>query len=142
MLKYLLALMLLLNISLFADVSQGENLERQMWGYIKDKKWKELDDRIAPYFQSALFTGALNKEKYLDHAKTLNASDYKLTNFVVTEGPGIIVVTYNVSVSETIEGKRLSANAARLSVWQNVKDDWKWVAHALLVPVPEEKQTQ
>jgi hypothetical protein len=132
----LLAIALLANLSLFADTSQGEVLERKVWDDIKNQKWDSLDNSIAPYFQLALFEGARNKEQFMIRAKTLDLSDYIMNDFNVTEGPDLMVVSYSVSVSETIEGKRLSSKAVRLSVWQKNKGDWKWVAHSVLIPVP------
>ena len=137
MLKYLIILMLLVNLSLFADPSQGETLERQMWEYVKDKKWNELENRLAPYFQDAVFKGGRSREQFMTDVKKGDTSDYKITNFIVTEGPALMIVTYDISVSEILEGQSISSNASRLSVWQKVKDDWKWVAHAILVPLTE-----
>lgn len=136
MLKMVLfTIALLSNFSLFAEVSQGETLERQMWEDIKGQKWKDLENKIAPYFQAALYEGVLNKDQYMIHAKALNIDDLILSNFVVTKGPGVTVVTYELATSETIEGKRLSSKAVRLSVWQKNNANWQWVAHALLIPV-------
>lgn len=129
--------MLLLPLSLFADASQGEALEKQMWQNIKDHKWKDLDNMIAPYFQVAFFDGVLNKQQYLIHAKALSIHEYTLSDFKVTEGPDLFVVTYTVETSETIEGKRLLSNAFRLSVWQKNKNEWLMAAHAILIPVTQ-----
>jgi hypothetical protein len=137
MLKEILFMMALFtNLSLFAEPTQGEVLEKQIWESIKNHKWSDLDKKIAPYFQAALFDGPRNKEQYMTHAKELNISDYTLNNFVVTDGPGIKVITYNVVVSETIENKRITSNAVRLSVWQENNGNWLWTAHAILIPVP------
>lgn len=134
--KVIFALALFTNLSLIAEPTQGEALERQMWEYIKSQNWADLEKKIAPYFQAAEFDGAHNKEQYMIRAKKLNISDYKMNDFIVTEGPGLKVVTYSVVVSETIEGKRITANAARLSVWHENNGNWQWAAHAILIPVP------
>jgi hypothetical protein len=136
MLKYvLLVSMLLTRLSLLAEVSQGELLEEQAWKLVKNHKWDDLDNIIAPYFQLALFDEILNKKQYLNHAKRLNISDYAFNDFKVTEGPGVLVVTYNVTVSETIEGTPITSKANRLSVWQKNNTNWQMIAHALLIPV-------
>jgi len=54
----------------------------------------------------------------------------------VTEGPGVMVVTYEIAVSEEIGGKSIAAKAVRLSVWQKNDKDWQWIAHSVLIPVP------
>ncbi len=138
MLKYVLfALMLITRLSLFAELSQGEILEGQMWKSIRNHKWNDLENLIAPYFQSAFYDEILNKEQFMNQTKTLNSSDFVFSNFKVTEGPGVLVVTYDISVSETIEGRPITSKANRLSVWQkNNNNNWQMIAHALLIPVP------
>jgi hypothetical protein len=137
--KILFAVILLANLSLYAETSQGEILEKQVWQYIKDQKWDDLSKKMAPYFQSGYFDGTQNKEQYLKHLMTLKPSDYHMYNFHVTEGPALMVVAYNMGISETIEGKRISSDSVRLSVWQNNNGNWQWIAHAFLVPVPVSK---
>lgn len=140
MLKYaFFAFMLLTNLSLFAEVSQGETLERQLWENTKQHKWNDLANMIAPYFQLALFDEILDKEHYLSHVKTLNIGDFILNDFKVTEGPGVTIVAYDVTVSETIEGRPLASKANRLSVWQNNNNRWQLIAHSVLIPVPPPK---
>ncbi len=134
--NFFFSALMLAHVSLFANVSEGETLERQRWEYIKQQNWKELEKLVAPYFQAALFDGNRNKEQYMNLAKTSQISDYTLSNFVVTEGPNLAVVTYDVTLSETIEGKRLTSKAIRLSVWQNNNGKWQLISHAVLIPVP------
>lgn len=136
--NFLLAYLLFMNLTIFADVSQGESLEKEMWQYYKERKWIELENHIAPYFQAAYYDGAFDKEHYLIRAKTLNIDDFSLSNFKVTEAPGLIVVTYNIKTTETIEGKKITSNAVRLSVWQNNENKWQWIAHGIFIPVPRE----
>ncbi len=133
--KVLFSVVMLTHVSLFADSSQGETLERQRWEYIKKHNWKELDNLIAPYFQVSFFDGARNKEQFMNLVKSIDISDYTLSDFVVTEGPGVAVVTYEITLSETIEGQRFTSKASRLSVWQNDNGKWQTIAHASLIPV-------
>lgn len=134
--KFLLSFMLLGNLTLFAVTSPIESLEKQRWEYIKTHNWTELDKMVAPYFQLAFFDGARSKEQFMIMAKTVNIQSYTFNNFKVTEGPGVAVITYDIAVSETVGGKRMSSNASRLSVWQNTNDKWLLIAHAILIPVP------
>ena len=137
MYKYVLfALILLARLSAFAELSQGETLESQFWDNIKNQKWTDLEKQIAPYFQAAFFDEVLNKNQYLIHAKTVNISDYILSDFKSTDSPELIVVTYEIATSETIEGRPLTSKATRLSVWQKTNDQWQQIAHAILIPVP------
>ena len=134
--KALFTVAMLAQMALFADTSQGEVLEKQMWQYIKEKKWDDLEKHLASCFQAGLNEGARSKEQYITRAKVLNISEYTLSNFHVTQSPGLFVVSYDLQTSETIEGNRISSKAPRLSVWQNNNGIWQWVAHAVLIPMP------
>jgi hypothetical protein len=132
----LLVLALSTQLVLFADTSEGETLEKKMWEYIQKKNWNEFEKNIATYFQGADFNGVFNKEQYISQVKVANIGDYKLSNFKVTESPGVVVVSYDIAVSEVIGGKSISSKASRLSVWQKNGNNWLWIAHAALIPVP------
>lgn len=134
--KALFTVAMFAQMTLFADTSQGEVLEKQMWQYMSEKKWDALEQHIAPYFQVGLNEGTRSKAQYMIRAKLLNITDYTISNFHVTEGSGLFVVSYDLETSETIEGKRIASKAPRLSVWQNNNGTWQWVAHAVLIPVP------
>lgn len=137
------ALVLFAQVSLFAATSQGEILERQYWDSVRNQKWNEIESKTAPSFQIALFDKIMNKERYLRQVKTINISDYTLSDISITEGPGTLVITYSIALSETIDGERLSSNANRLSVWQKSNGgNWQMIAHAALIPVPERRPTQ
>ena len=136
--KVLPFIAILISLPFFANATQeeAETLERQMWEYIKNHNWEGLDSRIAPFFQAGQFDGFRNKEQYINRAKTLNLTDFTISDFTVTEGPETMIVTYNITAAETIGGKRLSTKAGRLSVWQRYHNNWQWIAHAILIPVP------
>lgn len=135
--KFLFITTLLAYLPLIADTSQGETLERQMWDFTKNRNWEEIEKHLAPDFQAVQFDGPRTKEQYMNREKSLNINEFTLSNFQVTEGSGLFIVTYNVATTETIEGTRLSSNAVRLSVWQQNNNVWQWVAHAVLIPVPD-----
>jgi hypothetical protein len=134
--KFLFSVLLLAPLSVFADTSKIESLEKQRWEDIKTHNWKDVDSLVAPYFQAAFFDGVRNKEQFMTEVKVVDIGDYTLSNFKITEGPGVSVATYDIDVSETIEGKRIFSKATRLSVWQNTNGKWQLIAHANLIPVP------
>lgn len=115
--------------------SQGEDLERKVWENTKNKNWKEIETLVAPYFQLALIDGVLNKDQYFSRAKKLDIGEFTLSNFKITEGKNAMVITYDVGVTATIDDKRITSKASRLSVWEKDGNDWKWIAHAVLMPV-------
>lgn len=135
--KSLIAFILMIHLSLVAEVSQGETLERQMWDYIKKRDWNEMGKRIAPYFQLVGLNKIRNREETLNQLKYLNANVFSLSNFKVTEGPGVFIVTYDAAVSEVLENDRFYSNASRISVWQNNNGNWQWAAHGILIPLAE-----
>lgn len=124
-------------ISGYADGSTGESLERQMWADIKSKNWTLVEQNIASDFQSIHTDGARDKVKEMILIKNLNVGAFTLSNFKVTEGPGIYIITYNVSANETVDNQRLPVKQTpRLSVWRNSNGKWQWSAHANLNPIP------
>ena len=122
--------------SLSAQTVDAEKLERQMWADMKAGNWAAIDARLAPAFQSVHPDGARGKAAELALMKGLKLGDYTLANFKVTRNANQIIVTYSVSVAETIDGKRTTtAPAMRLSVWAKNGSHWQWIAHANLKPL-------
>jgi hypothetical protein len=114
-------------------VSLGEQLETQMWKYLKANDIENIEKMIAKGFQSIHEFGANNRAEELELIKKLDLGKYKLTNFKVSQNGPVIVVTYFVSVEETIKGKRLTKEPApRLSVFLKTPEGWKWISHANL----------
>lgn len=121
--------------ALFAQdgTSEGEKLERQMWSDFKAKDWPAVDAKIAAGFQSVHRDGPHDRAGEIALIKGLTLGDYTLTDFKVTPNGDDLVVTYWVSVPETIDGKRLSSKPAmRMSVWEHGPTGWQWIAHANL----------
>ena len=55
------------------------------------------------------------------------------------DGP-VLIVTYRVTVVETLTGKRLPKRTSmRMSVFLKTPDDWKWIAHANLNPLKDRR---
>ena len=119
-----------------ADAPDGEKMEKQMWADMKAGNWAAVQAKIAPDFQSVHPDGARNRSEEISLIKGLKLGEYKLKDFEVTRNDDEIVVTYWISVLETIDGKKLAKKwAPRLSVWQEIDHKWKWIAHANLNPI-------
>lgn len=115
---------------------KGEKLERQIWEDIKAKDWVAVKAKIAPGFQSVHPDGPRDKTGEIALIEGLNIGKYKLSDFDVSQSEDSLIVTYWVSVKETIDGKRLSGKPAqRLSVWKKTAAGWQWIAHANLNPL-------
>jgi len=114
--------------------SLGEKLVRQLWADAKAGNVETLEKVMAQGFQSIHEDGARDRKGELQLIKGVNLGKYTLTNLKVTQNGPVVIVTYFVSVEETIKGKRLSATkpAARLSAWLKTDSGWKWIIHANL----------
>ncbi len=114
----------------------GETLTKQLWEDIKGCDVKAIEGYMSPQFQSIHQDGSRTGKEELELIKNLNLGDYTLTNFKTTENETMIVVTYLVSVTETIDGRQLNSNPApRLSAWQKTENGWKLIIHANLKPI-------
>jgi hypothetical protein len=120
-----------------AGASEGEKLERQMSADIKAKNWNAVESRIAEGFQSVHPHGARDRAGEIALLKKMNLGEFTLSNFKSTMIGDNIVVTFTMTVAETIDGKRLPAKPAyRLSVWKKGAHGWQWISHANLTPIP------
>jgi len=119
-----------------AELNLGEDLVRELWNDFKTQNISALEKKIAPGFQSIHEDGASDAEAELKLLKELNLGEHTLSNFKVTQVGPAIIVSYFVSVEETIEGKRLSTKpAARLTIFLKTDSGWQWIAHANLNPL-------
>src|SRR5215472_16445704 len=115
--------------------SEGERLERQMATDIRAKNWKAVESRIAEGFQSVHADGVRNRTEEIDLLKKMNMGEFTLSNFKSTNIGDNMVVTFTMTVTETIDSKRLPAKPEyRLSVWKKGVSGWQWICHANLTP--------
>jgi hypothetical protein len=120
-----------------ARASDGEKMERQMWTDFKAKNWNAVESKIAEGFQSVHPDGARDRAGEISLIEHLDLGEFALNNFKSTTIGEDIVVTYLITVQETIDGKRLPTKPApRLSVWEKGTSGWQWICHANLNPIP------
>ena len=120
--------------------SLGEKLLRQLWSDMKKPDMEAIEKTISKGFQSVHQYGSSNREQEIELIKGLKLGKYTLSDIKTTRNGPVIVVTYFVSVEETIKGKLLSKKPApRLSVFLKTDSGWKWIAHANLKPLREQK---
>lgn len=140
MLKYLSLVFGVFSLSalpLFATIPLGEKLETQMWEDMKHQNFTAVEQNIADEFQSLHTFGALSRAGEIELIKGLYLGNYEISNLKVSESIDTLVVTYLISVAEKINNKSLSDKPApRMSVWQNSKDKWQWIAHVNLKEIP------
>jgi hypothetical protein len=117
--------------------AEGEKLERQMAADIKAKNWNAVESRIANGFQSVHPDGPRDRAGEIALLKQMNFGDFTLSNFKSTVIGDNIVVTFTMTVAQTIDGKRLPPKPAyRLSVWKKGAAGWQWISHANLASIP------
>ncbi len=126
-------------LTLFANIAEGEALERQMWTNMKSGAWEAVEKHMAPFFQSIHQDRARNKTEEMKLIRNLKLGDYTISEMKVTEGKDTYVITYMIAVNETIDSEKLSkAMQPRLSVWKKIDGTWQWTAHANLNPIQYE----
>jgi len=119
-----------------AETSEGEKLERQMASDIQAKNWKAVEARIAEGFQSVHPDGIRDRAGEIALLKGMNFGRFTLSDFKSTIIGDNIVVTFTMTVAETIDGKQLPAKPAyRLSVWKKGASGWQWISHANFTPI-------
>ena len=120
-----------------STTNDGEKMEKQMWEDIKAKNWKAVEDKIAEGFQSVHPDGPRDRASEISLIKNLNVGKIALSDLKSTANGDNIVVTYMISAQETIDLERLPTKPApRLSVWKKAGNDWQWICHANLTPIP------
>ena len=118
-------------------MSEGEKLERKMWTAVMAGNNAVIESMVAPGFQSVHEDGARDRAGEIKLLEGLDPLKVQFSDFKVTEQGDTIIVTYSVSVAESIDGKNLTnpAPSPRQSVWIKTPSGWQWIAHANLNPI-------
>ena len=105
---------------------------------IKAKNWNAVESRIADGFQSVHPDGPRDRAGEIALLKKMNFGDFTQSNFKSTVVGDNIVVTFTMTVAQTIDGKQLPPKPAyRLSVWKKGAGvGWQWISHANLASIP------
>ena len=111
----------------------GASLVTQWMGAIAAADVAAVDRMMQPGFQRIGFDGAVGHAQQLEAVKEMGAKDPKVTDVVATRVGDALVVTCQVSVTQTLAGSQLdAAPACRLGVWQPAPGGWKLAAWASL----------
>jgi hypothetical protein len=110
--------------------AEGRALVQRYFVLLKRGDRSGLNALLAPNFQVVRANGGVqNKASYL--ANPPKVDRYTITNVVGTRYPGVLVVTYRLTVIETIDGvEQPTGPAPRLSVFHRQNGRWRLVAHA------------
>jgi hypothetical protein len=86
-----------------STTNDGEKMEKQMWEDIKAKNWTAVESKIADGFQSVHPDGARDRANEISLIKNLKVGQIEFNDFRSTMNSDNIVVTYTISVLETID---------------------------------------
>jgi hypothetical protein len=93
------------------------------------EKSASLEAFLAPEFQIVRANGdRLGREAYL--AAPVSVDDFTISDVAATQGGDVVVVTYLIETTETIDGVEQTTTAPRLSVFRLVDGVWQLSAHA------------
>lgn len=109
---------------------KGEVLVRTLWKNMKQGNIKQINESTSPSFQSLHQDGVRDRQEEIVLISKLNLGEYKLSNFTITHSSNLIIVSYTVTVDETIDEKRLKGESTpRTSIFQKINGKWLWIYH-------------
>jgi inhibitor of cysteine peptidase len=111
------------------DLALGEQLVMQLFNALRDGDTEAVKALLSPAFQIVRATGErFDASDYLDNLAVFAA--YEVSDLKVTRDGDILVVTYAVRTSPTMDKGKLGPPAPRLTVFQQRNGAWKLLAHA------------
>lgn len=100
------------------------------------EKVRELEGFLAEEFQIVRATGArLDKAAYL--ASPSSVTGYAISDVVATQHDDVVVVSYLLTATVTIDGVEQTSTAPRLSVFHWNGERWQLAAHSNFAPISE-----
>ncbi len=118
------------------SATEGERLVRRIFTLFQGQHWSELDEVLAPGFQSIHQDGIRDRDEEMRYLMGRRLSSFSLADFKTTMNGPVMIVTYTATIQESVGDKRSStAPSQRMSVFVNTHRGWRWVAHASLLPV-------
>ena len=105
--------------------------EKNIWQTIKDKKFDDFKKMLSADFR-AVYASAINKlEQEVADIKKVEIKSCTFGDMdVVFIDKDAALVTYQVTVEGTEDGKNVSGKWNAASVWKKEGNDWKGVFHS------------
>jgi hypothetical protein len=102
-----------------------------------ESKQADLEGFLAPEFQLLRGDGTrLDRDEYIANPAT--TMEYRVLDLQVTGSEGVIVATYLLDTTVTIDDVTRTATAPRLSVFHQAGDgEWQLAGHANFIPLEE-----
>ncbi len=104
--------------------------EQAAWQAFKDKKSDEFKKLLSPDFMAVYGDGIYNKQQEIDSMKKWDMKSFALSDFnLVMTDADTAIVTYQVKVEGTADGKDASGNYNAASIWQMKNGEWHPIFH-------------
>ena len=111
--------------------------EKAAWQAFKDKKTDEFTKLLSSNFMAVYADGIFNKQQEIDSMKKWDMRSFAFSDFnLVMTDADTALVTYQVKVEATVEGKDASGTYNAGSIWQMKNGEWHPIFHT---NVKEEK---
>ena len=119
------------------DKAAMETKEKAAWQSFKDKKTDEFQKLLSPDFMAVYADGIQTKQQEIDLMKKWDLKSFAFSDFkLVMTDADTALVTYQVKVEATVEGKDASGTYNAASIWQMKNGEWHPIFHT---NVKEEK---
>jgi len=104
--------------------------EKAAWQSFKDKKTDEFTKLLSTDFMAVYADGIQTKQQEIDSMKKWDMKSFALSDFnLVMTDASTALVTYQVKVEATVEGKDASGIYNAGSIWQMKNGEWHPIFH-------------
>jgi len=115
--------------SAWSNATGAEQFERLWWQDVKDKKWNDVEARLAATYVSEAGGATRDRGQTIEHLKKLEISDFSLGEPESHPAGEAVVLTYVMTVHGSYDGSPLDAAPVRMmTVWQQQKSGWIAIA--------------
>ena len=118
-------------VSAWPAATGGEHFERLFWDDVKNRRLAELEPRLGSTFVATVPAGVQDRARFLAYLKTLQLSDYSITDLTTEPAGQDIVVTYTITLRGSQAGQPLPLTPmTMMTVWQQVKRGYIAISHS------------
>ncbi|HEV3148401.1 MAG TPA: nuclear transport factor 2 family protein [Chthoniobacterales bacterium] len=112
------------------DKAAIEAKEKAAWQAFKEKKSDEFKKLLSPNFMAVYSDGIQTKQKEIDSMQKWDLKSFSFSDFnLVMTDPDTALVTYQVKMEGTYDGKDMSGDYNCGSIWQMKKGEWHPIFH-------------
>jgi hypothetical protein len=109
------------------STTSAEQYQRFFWDAVKAKNWQQLPGMLAANVMYSADGKVMTKDQVLVYLKTLNATDYTITNMVVKPNGPDMTLSYSLQLPSAVSGQTHTLQA--IAVWQQVSSGWILTAY-------------